>query len=319
MSIRARLVVAGKAAPGGLVAAALFFAAGPGSPILAQEPNAAPTFTDVAPILNERCSACHSGEFAPNELRLTSFAELGAGSSTGPVAHPGDPAGSKLVRRIKGIDEPRMPLDGPPYLDEAEIALIEAWVAAGMPEGDIAAAAAPGRRERPGAGEPVTYSDIQPIIQQRCVKCHTADGLRGPPPEGLQLKTRDLLLAGGDRMVVVPGNPGASDLVRRIRGQSLPRMPLDGPPFLDDDEIRLITDWIAQGAPDDNGNKAPVPAHARVRIEGTLTAQWSLDGTPLTVTPSTRIDDDPAVGDRVEVRGRVAADGSITATRIRSR
>jgi hypothetical protein len=42
-------------------------------------------------------------------------------------------------------------------------------------------------------------------------------------------------------------------------------MSFDGPPYLSDDEIRLIGDWIAAGAPDDAGSWAPVPAGAGVR------------------------------------------------------
>ena len=280
---------------------------------------AAPGFAGVAEILNARCVMCHSGEDAPLGLKLDSLEGLKAGSVNGAVAMPGKPEESELVRRIKGLSEPRMPLTGPPYLDDAEIALIESWIAAGMPEGAAAAEAEPPPRKIPGPGEPVLFSDVAPIFLKRCVKCHTDDGLRGPPPQGLRLKTRDLILAGGERTVVVPGNPGASELLRRIRGQSLPRMPFDGPPFLDETQIRLISDWIAQGAPDDEGKRAPVPVGARLRLQGTLTGIWELDGTKLTVTPATRIDKNPRTGDRVEVRATVGADGAIIVTRVRSR
>ncbi len=40
-------------------------------------------------------------------------------------------------------------------------------------------------------------------------------------------------------------------------------MPFDGPPYLDKDEIRLIEDWIAQGARNANGVKSPIPAGAK--------------------------------------------------------
>lgn len=35
------------------------------------------------------------------------------------------------MRRIRGSARPRMPLDGPPYLSEAEVALISRWIDAG--------------------------------------------------------------------------------------------------------------------------------------------------------------------------------------------
>ena len=160
---------------------------------------------------------------------------------------------------------------------------------------------------------------MAPIFLQRCVKCHSDGGIRGRAPEGLRLQSRELILRGGERSVVIPGVPAASELLRRIRGQSRPRMPLDGPPFLSDEEIRLISDWIAQGAPDAEGNRAPMPVGARVRLDGRLTGRWLLDGLPLVVGPGTRIRKGAGPGDYVEVRGVVSPDGSIRATRIRRR
>lgn len=285
----------------------------------AQTPGDAPTFQDVAEVLNDRCVVCHSGPGAPVGLQLDSLENLKAGSWNGSVAVAGSPAESEIVRRIKGISMPRMPFDGPPWLEDDEIALIEAWIAAGMPEGDVSTPPGDTGRSVPGPGEPVFFADVEPIFLQRCIKCHSDASTLGAPPEGLRLTTRELILAGGDRMVVVPGNAEASELVRRVRGQSQPRMPFDGPPFLDDEQIRLIVDWIEQGAKDDEGVAAPVPVGARVRLEGILTDRWALDGMALTMTGSTRVDDDPRIGDRVEVRGTVAADGSVTVTRLRGR
>ena len=89
--------------------------------------------------------------------------------------------------------------------------------------------------------------DIAPIFQQRCVKCHAGAGA----PRGLRLDTYEHVMKGGDfRPVVVPGDPEGSELVRRIRGDSTPRMPFDGPPFLSDEEIAKIVQWIKEGAPD---------------------------------------------------------------------
>ena len=119
--------------------------------------------------------------------------------------------------------------------------------------------------------------------------------------------------------MVVPGVPGASELVRRITGQSRPRMPLDGPPYLSEEEIRLLRDWVAQGAVDVDGNRAAVPAGAEVRLQGTLSGFWALDGLPLVVDRNTRLKKSPALGDRVRVRATVLPDGRLRATRIRPR
>ena len=151
------------------------------------------------------------------------------------------------------------------------------------------------------------------------MKCHMENGSMGPPPEGLRLDTYKSVVAGRDRARVIPGHPEASELVRRIRGQSLPRMPFDGPPYLDEAEIELITDWIEQGARSADGTKAILPVGAKVRLGGRLTGKWDLDGLPLIVDGATRLKKVPAVGDDVEVRGVVQGDGGIRATRIRRR
>ena len=123
------------------IAVVAFLAASPalpGGPAFAQD--AAP----VVRILAERCVMCHQGEAAPLGLRLDSVDALLAGSRNGPVVKPGDPAGSELLRRLRGQSQPRMPLTGPPFLSDAEIASVETWIAAGAPR---ATAPAAGRSE----------------------------------------------------------------------------------------------------------------------------------------------------------------------------
>lgn len=282
------------------------------TPALGQE---APTWADLGPFFQERCAICHAGEGAPLGLRLDAYATALAGSEDGPVLVAGDPAGSELIRRVRGISQPAMPLVGEP-LTEAEIARIEAWVLAGLPEGAPAPIAeAPAA---PGPDDPVTFAHVAPILLQRCVKCHS-DVREGGPPEGLRLDTLAGVLAGGERVVVVPGNPDASEIVRRVEGTAQPRMPFDGPPWLSDDEIALIRRWIAGGAPDAEGIAAPMPTGGEVRYRGTLTAPGAIDGVPFVAGPDTRVDDAPGVGGAAELRGVVRADGTIEATRLRDR
>lgn len=279
------------------------------------------TYSDVASILAERCVLCHVGEFAPAGLALDSYAAVVRGGANGPVVMAGRPEDSELINRLKGLSEPRMPMTGPPFLSDREIRLFERWVAAGLPEGavvaaPVAAAAAPGL---PGPGEPVSYLHVAPILAQRCARCHAEQGLMGPAPEGYSLNSYAATIATGDRVRVVPGHPDASELVRRIRGQARPMMPFDGPPYLSADEVRLIEQWVAQGAPDAQGRAAPLPVGAELRLHGTLDARWRLDGLELNVTGFTRIDKSPGVGDYVQVRGRVDEAGAVTVERLRRR
>lgn len=292
-----------------------------GGSALAQEP---PTYASIAPILQERCILCHSGSSAPLGLRLDSYQGLMAGSSNGAVVVPGNPEASELVARLEGRSLPRMPLTGPPFLDEAQIASIKDWVLGGALPGD--APGAPGDAgaggDDPGAEEPPpadgTFASVEGIFLNRCAVCHTEAGAMGAPPEGLRLDSYDRILRGGDRVVVVPGDPLASEVYRRIVGHSRPGMPFGGPP-LTEAEVERIAVWIRAGAPSPDGTAAPVPAGGEVRLGGTLTALWELDGLPLLVTAETRFDEDPGVGDYVEVRGVVTEDGGIRAERIRVR
>lgn len=97
------------------------------------------------------------------------------------------------------------------------------------------------------------------IIQVRghCAKCHTPEGAT---PIGLQIAMFDLssyesLRRGGRTSgadIVKPGEPCTSTLLRKV-SPAPPfgsRMPYDGPPYLGDDDLRLIHDWIAEGAAD---------------------------------------------------------------------
>ena len=141
----------------------------------------------------------------------------------------------------------------------------------------------------------------------------------GDPPEGYRLTSYDSIISGRERARIVPGNAAASELRRRIRGQAQPRMPFDGPPYLDESEIALIEQWIADGARNSAGVPAPVPVGARVRLHGQLVQRWQLDDLPLDITPQIRIDKNPRAGDSVRVRGRLQADGSIRVDRIGTR
>lgn len=278
------------------------------------------TYAEVAPILAQRCLVCHVGDNAPLGLKLDSFDNILKGSNKGVVVKPADAVGSELIRRIKGISLPRMPMTGPPYLSDAEIATIEKWVIAGLPKGNPAnPAPASSSVALPETGEPVTYLHIAPILATRCAKCHTKQGLMGPAPEGFLLTSYESTLSASNRARVVPGNPDASELIRRVRGQAFPRMPFDGPPYLSKEEIALLEAWVANGARDANGKPAPLPVGARVRLHGILNAGWKLDGLELVVGNGTRIDKSPRSGDYVEVRGYLDDAGRVIVERLRRR
>jgi hypothetical protein len=251
---------------------------------------------------------------------LTSHENILKGSQTGPVVVAGNANGSELVRRIRGESQPRMPLTGPPFLSDDETRLIAEWIDSGAQDSpaDAPVAQSMPQPRKLGPNDKLVYSDVAPIFLQRCIKCHRSDAPNGPP-EGLSLKSYDDMIRGGERVVIVPGYPQVSEIVRRIRGIARPRMPFDGPPWLSEEEIARITQWIEQGARDDEGNVARPPVGREVRLYGRLTGQWSVEGLPLIVDGGTRLKKAPRPGGYVEVRGFVGNDGRVHATRIRSR
>lgn len=278
----------------------------------------AETWEAVSSIFEERCIACHSGEYAPLGLGLDSYQSLMSGSENGPVVNTVAAEQSSLVLRLNGAVEPRMPLDGPPFLSDDEINTITAWMANGAigPETETSATLEP---QDPYADGQITYDEVASVFGRHCVICHSDNGRYESPPEGLRLSSLDHILRGGERLAVLPGNAQASEIIRRVEGYSDPRMPLDGPPWLSEEETQLLRDWIDGGAKSTDGTPAAIPVGERVRMRGILTGRNEIDGAAFVVTGGTRIDDVPSIGGRAEVRGHIDANGDIIAERFRER
>lgn len=97
------------------------------------------------------------------------------------------------------------------------------------------------------AGHSPDWSDVSGIFVERCVMCHSAQGAA----LGLRLDTYEAALAGSSNgAVLVRGQAERSELIRRLRGESRPRMPLLSYP-LPDDQIELIMQWVDAGLPED--------------------------------------------------------------------
>ncbi len=84
---------------------------------------------DIQPIFNRNCVSCHGGQAG---LYLDSYDHVMAGSARGRVVVPGDPQTSELVRRIRGLSQPAMPMGGAP-LPASDIEAIVTWIAEGAP------------------------------------------------------------------------------------------------------------------------------------------------------------------------------------------
>ncbi|HJZ93083.1 MAG TPA: c-type cytochrome domain-containing protein, partial [Gemmataceae bacterium] len=95
----------------------------------------------IRPVLVEHCYKCHSAEHKTEKggLRLDTREGMLKGGESGPAIVPGKPGDSLLIRAIRQTgDGPKMPPKG--KLPPAVVADFEAWIAAGAPTADSAAA-----------------------------------------------------------------------------------------------------------------------------------------------------------------------------------
>ena len=120
----------------GLVAGAT-----PRASVVAEEPPLSPDETraleffesQVRPLLVNRCFTCHSADTnSHGGLRVDDRQGLLTGGGRGPAVVPGAPAQSLLLRAVKRTDDKlKMPPEKP--LEEAEVQILERWIAAGAP------------------------------------------------------------------------------------------------------------------------------------------------------------------------------------------
>ncbi len=99
---------------------------------------------------------------------------------------------------------------------------------------------------RAGGGEVDFNRDIRPILNQRCVTCH--GGVRQQADLSLLFRADATRPAESGKRAVVPGDPGASELLRRVSHRDPDqRMPKEGA-ALSDEEIDRLRRWIEHGA-----------------------------------------------------------------------
>jgi hypothetical protein len=123
--------------------------------------------------------------------------------------------------------------------------------------------------------------DIRPILAGKCFTCHGPDGQQRQA--GLRLDLREGATAELDSgtQAVVSGRPEQSELIARVTSDDdgLRMPPAEAGKELSDREVKLLTEWIRQGAhyarhwsyvkPD----RPPVPNAAAVIQSGKLPAQ----------------------------------------------
>lgn len=89
--------------------------------------------------------------------------------------------------------------------------------------------------------------EVRMVLAHNCYKCHSGAKIEGE----LRLDEKEYVFAGGENgQVLIPGNPGESEIIRRInlRKNHDDVMPSKGK-LLSKEEKELIALWIEKGAP----------------------------------------------------------------------
>jgi Planctomycete cytochrome C len=98
------------------------------------------------------------------------------------------------------------------------------------------------------AAEVVSYKlDVKPILDARCVSCHSPGG-EGYKTSGLDLSTYEGLMKGTKHgPIIVPGEPLTSNLNVLVEGRAQVRMPHHERPLLVA-QTEILREWVKQGA-----------------------------------------------------------------------
>lgn len=99
------------------------------------------------------------------------------------------------------------------------------------------------------ANTPAFYTQkVRPILMTNCGKCHMDMNHKG----GLAMDTKASLMKGGrDGVVIVPGDPANSMLLKLVKHEGPAEDPKPMPPKspkLSDADIAVIEQWIKAGA-----------------------------------------------------------------------
>ncbi len=131
---------------------------------------------------------------------------------------------------------------------------------------------------------PKFESDIAPILESRCLKCHGDGKLEA----GLDLRRRFLILKGGDSGAgFVEGKPEESLLIQKIAADEMP--PKDEG-RLDDKQKALLRRWIASGAKTVAEKEAPLDeAEQASRVSEEDRAFWAFQSPKKPAVPKFKI------------------------------
>ena len=210
-----------------------------GAPVQAQEPQAKAASAKLefkaiyATLHDNSCLGCHNEKKRKGGLDLTTAESALKGGDSGPAIIPGQPDKSLMV---KLVSKGEMPPGKRSKLPPDEVKLLRDWIKDGARS-----------REHPEGApttQKVTEHEINPILLLRCTVCH---GGRKKEAE-LDLRTRESMLKGGKSgPAMIPGKPGESLMVRKIRAGAMPparKLVEVSVKFMRPGELLLLERWI---------------------------------------------------------------------------
>ena len=174
------------------------------------------TWEDIAPLILAKCAVCHSTADMTG-LAMDTYADLMAGGKDGPVIVPGDSTNSILYKLQAAGGHPGM-------FTPEELAIVKAWIDAGAVES-----------AQPAAG--VTWADVSPLIESKCLTCHATADMTGLAMDSYA----DIMAGGKEGPVIVPGDSADSVLITIQAAGGHPGQ-------LTEDELAIVRAWIDSGA-----------------------------------------------------------------------
>lgn len=89
-------------------------------------------------------------------------------------------------------------------------------------------------------------TEVKPIINKKCISCH--GGVKKKAGFSLLFRSEALAPTESGKPAIIPGDPGASEMIRRLTlHDPEERMPYKEEP-LSEEEISILTKWVKQGA-----------------------------------------------------------------------
>jgi formate dehydrogenase gamma subunit len=172
----------------------------------------------VAAFFTPSCTGCHG---TMGGLDLSSYDSAVAGGVSGAGIVPGDSADSVIAQRMAAGGHPGL-------LSDEDLATFIAWIDDGAPESSDTTTTTV-----VSAGD--TWDGVVAgFFNPTCTGCHGTSG-------GLDLSSYEAAVAGGrSGPGIVPGDPGASMIVRTMAGSH--------PGLLSDEDLAALITWINAGA-----------------------------------------------------------------------